>query len=46
MIRDLLDAGVEVRGDAGVQALDARVVAAGPEDWGREYLDMIVAART
>ena len=45
VIRDLLDAGVEVRGDAGVQALDARVVAAGPEDWGREYLDMIVAAK-
>lgn len=45
VIGDLLAAGVEVRGDAAVQALDARVVAAGAEDWGREYLDMIVAAK-
>jgi glutamate-5-semialdehyde dehydrogenase len=41
----LLDAGVEVRGDEGVQAMDARVVPAGHDDWGREYLDMIIAAR-
>ncbi|MEO0680756.1 MAG: glutamate-5-semialdehyde dehydrogenase [Pseudomonadota bacterium] len=41
----LLDAGVEVRGDAQVQALDPRVVAAAEADWGCEFLDMIVAAR-
>ena len=45
VIDDLLAAGVEVRGDAAVQALDPRVVAAGEDDWGREYLDMIVAAK-
>jgi glutamate-5-semialdehyde dehydrogenase len=41
----LLDAGVEVRGDGSVQAMDARVGAAAADDWGREYLDMIIAAR-
>lgn len=41
----LLDAGVEVRGDAAVQAMDPRVVAAADDDWGREYLDMIIAAK-
>ncbi|MGG7566186.1 glutamate-5-semialdehyde dehydrogenase [Rhodovulum sp. DZ06] len=41
----LLDAGVEVRGDAAVQAMDARVVPAQPDDWGREYLDSIIAAK-
>ena len=41
----LLDAGVEVRGDAAVQQMDPRVVAAQADDWGREYLDMIIAAR-
>ncbi|MEO0359907.1 MAG: glutamate-5-semialdehyde dehydrogenase, partial [Pseudomonadota bacterium] len=41
---DLVAAGVEVRGDETLAARDG-VVAAGPDDWGREYLDMIVAAR-
>lgn len=41
---DLVAAGVEVRGDAALQALPG-VVASRDEDWGREYLDMIVAAR-
>jgi glutamate-5-semialdehyde dehydrogenase len=41
----LLDAGVEVRGDAAVQALDPRVVPAAEDDWGREYLDSVIAAR-
>ncbi len=44
-VGDLLAAGVEVRGDAEVRAMDPRVVAAAPEDWGREYLDAIIAAR-
>ncbi len=44
LIRALIEAGVEVRGDAAVQAVEG-VVAAGDDDWGREYLDMIVAAR-
>jgi glutamate-5-semialdehyde dehydrogenase len=41
----LLDAGCEVRGDATVQAADARVKAATEEDWSTEYLDAIIAAR-
>ena len=45
VIRDLLDAGCEVRGDATVQKVDARVVAATEQDWYTEYLDAIIAAR-
>ncbi len=44
VIRALIDAGVEVRGD-GALAQIPDVVPAGAEDWGREYLDMIIAAR-
>jgi glutamate-5-semialdehyde dehydrogenase len=45
VIADLLDAGVRVHGDAAVQALNLRVTPATDEDWGREYLDMDIAAR-
>ncbi|MEM9370035.1 MAG: glutamate-5-semialdehyde dehydrogenase [Pseudomonadota bacterium] len=45
LVSDLLDAGVRVHGDADVQALDARVMEANETDWGREYLDMDIAAR-
>ncbi len=45
VIRDLLDAGCEVRGDAAVQKVDARVKAATEQDWYTEYLDAIIAAR-
>jgi glutamate-5-semialdehyde dehydrogenase len=45
IVRDLLDAGCEVRGDAAVQAADARVRAATEDDWYTEYLDAIIAAR-
>jgi len=45
IISDLLNAGCEVRGDEIVQSVDARVVPAGPEDWGREYLDSVIAAK-
>jgi glutamate-5-semialdehyde dehydrogenase len=41
----LIDAGCEVRGDAAVQACDARVKAASEEDWRTEYLDAIIAVR-
>ncbi|WP_104019456.1 glutamate-5-semialdehyde dehydrogenase [Roseovarius nitratireducens] len=44
VIRALIDAGVEVRGDAALQSIPG-VVPAGEEDWGREYLDSIIAAR-
>lgn len=44
VVRALLDAGVEVRGDETLQAIEG-VTAATDEDWGREYLDMIIAAK-
>jgi len=44
VIRALIDAGVEVRGDAALQEI-VGVVPASEDDWGREYLDMIIAAR-
>jgi glutamate-5-semialdehyde dehydrogenase len=45
VIRTLLDAGCEVRGDPLVQQADGRVRAAAEEDWYTEYLDAIIAAR-
>jgi glutamate-5-semialdehyde dehydrogenase len=45
VVRDLLDAGCEVRGDATVQRVDARVKPATEQDWYTEYLDAIIAAR-
>ncbi len=45
IVRDLLDSGCEVRGDATVQKADARVRAASEDDWYTEYLDAIIAAR-
>lgn len=44
VIRALIDAGVEVRGDVGLQSIQG-VIPASEDDWGREYLDMIIAAR-
>jgi glutamate-5-semialdehyde dehydrogenase len=45
VIKALLDAGCEVRGDATVQQADSRVRPAVEEDWYTEYLDAIIAAR-
>ena len=45
LVKALLDAGCEVRGDEAAAAADARVRAAMPEDWGREFLDSIIAVR-
>ncbi len=45
VVRTLLDAGCEVRGDATVQKADGRVRAASEEDWYTEYLDAIIAVR-
>jgi glutamate-5-semialdehyde dehydrogenase len=45
IVRDLLDAGCEVRGDDAVRAADPRVRPATEEDWGTEYLDAIIAVR-
>jgi glutamate-5-semialdehyde dehydrogenase len=45
VVKELLDAGCEVRGDADVQKVDARVKPATEQDWYTEYLDAIIAAR-
>jgi len=45
IVRDLLDAGCEVRGDETVRAVDPRVRAATEDDWYTEYLDAVIAAR-
>ena len=45
LVRSLIEAGCEVRGDAATQAADARVNAASEEDWDTEYLDAIIAVR-
>jgi glutamate-5-semialdehyde dehydrogenase len=45
LVKDLLDAGCGVRGDAATQAVDARVDAATEEDWRTEYLDSIIAVK-
>jgi glutamate-5-semialdehyde dehydrogenase len=44
LIAMLIDAGCEIRGDAAVQAADARVKPASEADWSTEYLDAIITA--
>jgi glutamate-5-semialdehyde dehydrogenase len=45
LIRMLLDAGCEVRGDEASARVDARVKPATEQDWYAEYLDAIIAVR-
>ena len=45
VLRALMGAGVSVRGDAAIAQLD-NVVPALDTDWGTEYLDSIIAAKT
>jgi len=45
LIGALIEAGCEVRGDADVQACDARVKPASEADWDTEYLDAIIAVK-
>ena len=45
VLRALMGAGVSVRGDAAIAKLD-NVVPALDTDWGTEYLDSIIAAKT
>lgn len=44
LIRDLLEAGVEVRADGDLARIPGTVPAK-PDDFGREFLDMIIAAK-
>jgi glutamate-5-semialdehyde dehydrogenase len=45
VVKALMQAGVEVRGDAAFVAADPRVVAARESDWGTEFLAPIMACR-
>jgi glutamate-5-semialdehyde dehydrogenase len=45
LIKTLLDAGCEVRGDEASASVDPRVKPATEQDWYTEYLDAIIAAR-
>jgi len=45
LVRALLDAGCEVRGDAAARAVDPRVIPATEQDWATEYLDAIISAK-
>ncbi len=46
LVKALLEAGCEVRGDEAAQEADTRVKAAAEADWGTEYLDAIIAVKT
>jgi glutamate-5-semialdehyde dehydrogenase len=45
LVKLLIEAGCEVRGDEAVQRADARVKPAADEDWDTEYEDAIIAAK-
>lgn len=45
IVEALLAAGCEVRGDEAACAVSDRVIAAQAGDWGREFLDAIIAIR-
>jgi glutamate-5-semialdehyde dehydrogenase len=45
LVRMLLDAGCEVRGDEPSARIDERVMPATEQDWYAEYLDAIIAVR-
>ncbi len=45
IVTQLLQAGVEVRGDDESRRLDGRVTPASDEDWGQEYLRLCIAIR-
>lgn len=45
LVKALLEAGCEVRGDAATQVVDSRVRSATEEDWRTEYEDAIISVR-
>ena len=46
LIKNLLAAGCEIRGDALAQKIDSRVIPADEEDWATEYLDAVLSIKT
>jgi glutamate-5-semialdehyde dehydrogenase len=45
LVKALIEAGCEVRGDPETRAADARVKPATEDDWPKEYLDAIIAVK-
>lgn len=45
LVKMLLDAGCEVRGDEATRAVDPRVAPVKPEDWDTEYEDAIISVK-
>jgi len=45
LVKDLLEAGCEVRGDKAARSVDPRVKPARKEDWSTEYLDRIISVK-
>jgi glutamate-5-semialdehyde dehydrogenase len=45
LVRALLESGCAVRGDIAARQADPRVAAASEADWGKEFLDAIIAVR-
>jgi len=45
LVKMLIEAGCEVRGDPDTKAADSRVKPATEEDWPKEYLDAIIAVK-
>ena len=45
LVKILLDAGCEVRGDAATLSVDSRVKPASEEDWATEYLEAIISVK-
>jgi glutamate-5-semialdehyde dehydrogenase len=46
LVKALLEAGCEVRGDAAAQTVDERVKPAAANDYGKEFLDSIIAVKS
>ncbi len=46
LVDQMVNAGVEVRGDESVCSLAPSAKPAADDDWGREFLDLIVAVKT
>ncbi|ADJ22032.1 gamma-glutamyl phosphate reductase [Hyphomicrobium denitrificans ATCC 51888] len=46
IVKALLDDGCEVRGDEATQKVDPRVKAAQADDYGKEFLDAVIAVKT
>ena len=46
LVKALLDDGCEVRGDEATQKVDPRVKAATADDYGKEFLEPIIAVKT